>query len=45
MIKIAELVANAGQKMDALSVIKPRKYFPLSFSTESIMLLEEMCIK
>lgn len=43
MIEIAMLVAKAGQKMDALSVTKRRKYFPLGLSTESITLLEEIC--
>jgi len=42
MIEIATLVAKASQILDALSVTKPRKYFPLSFSTESIAVLEDI---
>lgn len=37
------LVAKASQKMDALSVTNPRKYFTLSLSAESITLLKEKC--
>lgn len=37
VVKTALPVAKAGQKMDGLSVTKPRKCFPLSLSTESIM--------
>lgn len=37
------LVAKASQKVNALSATKPRKYFSLSLSTESITLLEEVC--
>lgn len=37
------LVDKASQKVNALSVTKPRKYFPLGLCTESIMLLGEVC--
>lgn len=43
LIEIAMLGAKASQEVNALSITKPIKYFPLNISTENITLLEDVC--